>query len=67
MNKYTFRFFGYSPALEMDDHIEVNIEAPSAIEAMKKLLKMVIDKRIFPKSEPELIMIGDVYVVTTLN
>jgi hypothetical protein len=64
---YTFRFFGYSPALEMDDRIEVNIEAPSAIEAMKKLLKMVIDKRIFPKSEPELIMIGDVYVVTALN
>lgn len=67
MNKYTFAFFGYSPALEMDDRIEVNIEAPSAHEAMKKLLKMVIDKRIFPKTQPELIMIGDINVITALN
>jgi hypothetical protein len=67
MNKYTFLFFGYSPALEMDDHIEVNIEASSAAEATKKFLMMVIDKRIFPKSEPTITMIGDVSVVTSLN
>ena len=67
MNKYTFAFFGYSPALDMDNHIEVNIEATSAIDAMKKLLKMVIDKKIFPKSDPELIMIGDVNIVIALN
>ena len=67
MNKYTFEFYGYNPTLDIDDHIQVNIEASSAIEAMKKLLKMVIDKRIFPKSEPQLVMIGDVNVITTLN
>lgn len=67
MNKYTFAFFGYSPTLEMDNRIEVSIEAPSAIDAMKKLLSMVIEKKIFPKSNPELIMIGDVNVVTALN
>jgi hypothetical protein len=67
MNNYTFIYYGYNPELGIKDTIEIIIQASNLLEATRKYLVMVIDKKIYPETEPQLIKIGAVSVITSLN